>query len=571
MKALLSALSLAVASCAFGQEQLSHKPRLYQTDEGKLYINKSLPIYLWLSTSPDKNAEKVQLKSEDSKAYTNPLYLDTEGFNTVRTPSKVDTVTKKTVYPVEDIIFEIYADSEHPKNTISLDSAKLYQNKKGLFASGNVTVNISSKDALSGVDKTYISTDGTAFTEYTGSKTISDEKMHTIQYYAVDNVGNPSPTKTKTFSIDKTAPKTNLSIKGDSISGLLSGRSYIRLKASDEASGVKKIYYSFGTGKVLEYTYQISANYLREGEHTITYYAIDNVGNKEAEKIYSFFVDKTAPMVIDELQGNTYFINGKEYSSGRTKMKLTAIDNKAGVKEIYYTFDGKNYQLYDKPFYLPNNKGDINIKYYAVDNVNNKSSSSQEGKKSHLTYMDLTGPRLNFSFAGKTFRNRDTVFINRDTKIALKAADLESGVKKITYVLNNGTQQDYSEPFTCPDEGRYHIEYTGYDNVHNTNVSEFHFIVDTTGPSIYERYSIESIGAVGGTQVFPSHVVLFLSATDLDAGYSSLYYSINGAPMKLYTGVVSGFAKNKTYTVSIKAYDKLSNFKTKTITFKTGD
>jgi hypothetical protein len=58
----------------------------YTSPDGKLYIQKALPIYLMLSTSPDDKAGSIVLKSESTAAYTNPMYFDSEGLNTIRSP-----------------------------------------------------------------------------------------------------------------------------------------------------------------------------------------------------------------------------------------------------------------------------------------------------------------------------------------------------------------------------------------------------------------------------------------------------------------------------------------------------
>ena len=55
---------------------------------------------------------------------------------------------------------------------------------------------------------------------------------------------------------------------------------------------------------------------LSEGEHTISYFSEDILGNKEDEKSFDFYLDKSAPKVIDEIIGNTFIANGKEYYSG---------------------------------------------------------------------------------------------------------------------------------------------------------------------------------------------------------------------------------------------------------------
>ncbi len=571
MKRIFILAGLLWATGAAGQEQLQHQKKFYHAPDGKLYVNKALPIYLWLSHSPDENSEKVRLLSEDSKAYTNPMYFDTDGYNTYRSPSKVDTVTRKTVYPETDIIFEVYSDSEGPNVKHAIENTKSFATKSTVFVSGDVVIGVKATDAQSGVDQVYYSKNGTPFTPVTDKLNFSEEQQHILKYYAVDNVGNPSKTHEYNFTIDHTSPKTVLTVKGDSIPNVVSGRSHIVLVAEDVASGVKSTYYKVNDGIEHKYTVPIPMVNFKEGAYSIRYYSADNVGNKEAEQKYEVFVDRTAPMVIDELQGNTYIVNGKEYASGRTKMKLTAIDNKSGVQNIYYSADGRNFEQYTQPFYLPNSSGGQGIVYYAIDNVNNKSSAAAEGQKNHIMYMDLTGPKLSNSFVGSTFRNRDTVFINDKTKIVLKAPDAESGPLKISYSVNAAPETEYSESFTVEKEGRYRVTYTGYDMVQNTSSSEFGFIVDAQGPDIYERYSIDPIGQKEGLLIYPSHVVVFLSATDVEVGFSQLTYSLNGSPMKVYSGYVSGFARNTKYEITIKATDKLNNANEKKISFMTAD
>lgn len=118
------------------QEPLKHEKRIYVSPEGEIFIQKQLPVYLRISTSPDKNTESYLLRSEHSKKYTNPMYFDTEGINTIRSPSAVDTSTLRPIYPLEDIIFEVYADSKPPKTSLIFGDAYLYK-KDGKFYCGN--------------------------------------------------------------------------------------------------------------------------------------------------------------------------------------------------------------------------------------------------------------------------------------------------------------------------------------------------------------------------------------------------------------------------------------------------
>ena len=203
-----------------------------------------------------------------------------------------------------------------------------------------------------------------------------------------------------TLVIDKTNPVTQLIFDGDIHEGVISGHTKLVLKAEDKGIGVSRIAYKIDNGTVKTYSVPILSAYLSEGEHSITYYALDKVKNTETEKTDSFYVDKTPPTIVEELIGKSFFAGGKEYSSGRTRLKLTTFDNKAGVKEVYYSVNGGEFEKYDKPFFLAQGSGNLSITAYAVDYVNNKTKSEEQASKASIPYIDLSGPSLSYSFSG---------------------------------------------------------------------------------------------------------------------------------------------------------------------------
>ncbi len=562
LRPLLTAfLALLIIANIQSQEPLKHEKKTFRDSDGKLYINKSLPVYLWLSTGP--NGEKHQLQSEATKEYTNPMYFDTEGRNTIRSPWCVDQETKKTVVPHQDVIFEVYADSKPPNTKFNYDNQNVYISKGTIYSKPGFQFSLKTNDALSGVDKLYYSINGKAFQEYSSPITFTDEKLYTVKYYAVDKVGNPEDTKAKKVEIDKSSPETSHKVEGDFHDDILSLRSEIKLAANDAASGVSSIHYKIDDQYERNYSSPVKMWGLDEGDHKITYYAKDNLGNIEKTNTYSFFIDKTPPKILEEIIGNNYVSGGVQYASGRSQLKLTAIDNKAGVKEIKYSINGRAYMVYSKPIYLSGNKGNLSVKTYAVDNVNNKNYKKKMDTKGNVPYIDLTGPDLSHSFIGNKFHTNDTMFINEDTKIILKAYDSEAGANHITYNIDNGNEKDYKDPFQIKKEGFHKVEFTGYDNVDNTNNKEFGVFVDNKGPEIFTRFSVLSRKKKKidneELNVFPNHVMLFLSATDTYVGNEKIYYSINGAPYKKFYRFIEGFSNGKKYTVDIKAYDQLQN------------
>jgi hypothetical protein len=560
-----------ISNAALAQEQLNHKKKMFRSPEGKLYINKDLPIYFRIAISGDDGAESHLLNpAKDSKKYANPMYLDTEGYNTFRSPSKVDTVTKKTVYPLEDIIYELYADSRAPITKFSFENKKYYKKSNVYYFGEIMDLKFNATDAMSGVETIYYSINGTAFSKLMGEIKLDKEILYEIKYYSVDNVGNAEKVKAITVKIDITKPTTKLSVDTDIHNNIISPRSKIVLEASDENSKVKKTVFSINGGTWYNYNTPVVISGLKDGDHKVSYYSIDNAGNEEAPKEYSFYLDKSAPMVVDELLGNTFIANGKEYSSGRSKVKLTAMDNKAGVREIRYSINGGEFMEYTKPFYL-NKSGKLKIQTFVTDNVNNQKITTILTNKSNISYVDLSGPTLGHRFIGQHFASKDTVFITENTKISLAASDDASGYKRMEYSLDNGEIIDYETPFKIGKEGVHDITYTGYDFVDNSSTKKFTCVEDNSGPEIYFRFSIlanktKEIDAKT-YEVFPSHVVLFLSSTDSSVGFEKISYSTNGNPYKSYTSLIKGFSKEKLYTVKVKSVDKLGNLSEKTIEF----
>lgn len=568
MKLILTIILTFVGVFTLLAQTPKHEKKIYKNDEGKVYINKDLPVYLSVSSNPD-GSDGTVIDGVDPK-YSSPMYLDSEGYNSIRTPWKVDPETRKIVYPKEDVVFVVYADSRPPNTTITFsakDQFKMDDTK--ILNSG--TFALSATDELSGIQSIYYSLNGTPYTAYTSDVAIAPNQTYEIKYYAVDHVGNAEEAKSISIQTDDNAPVTTFNIEGDLIKNVVSARSSFTLSAEDDIPGVKSIFYTIDYGKTYTYNKPIKLTTLSEGEHTITYFAVDKVENKEEKKSYTFFLDKSAPRVIDEIIGNTFVANGKEYYSGRTKLKLVSMDNKAGVKEVRYSINGGEFTLYEEPFYLTQ-AGNLNIEVLAMDKVNNRDRTTAFSGKDNLTsYVDLSGPSLSYSLLGPSFNLKDTVYISKETKLQLKGKDSDSGFKEIDYQIDNGESVNYAEPFSIEQEGFHNITYNGYDNLSNSSTDNILIIVDNTGPEVFNRFSIDSnktkVMEGQSVNVYPPHVVLFLSSTDHYAGLDKINYQINGGSVLPYRSLIENFKKDTLYKINVIVVDKLGNENQEEITF----
>lgn len=556
------------------QEPLIHEKKSYVDSLNRYYQQASLPLYLYIAHKPTDTP--TPLSPSDNNKIKNeykPIYLDGHGKHNLR---HIDGLHK-----TEDN-YIIYADGIAPTSNITFSGAPyVFNNGKNYYGKG-LKVELRTKDEMSGIQNLYQSINGsTPYTPYTSMIDFAQQNEYDLKFYAVDNVGNVEKVQNNMFTVDVTPPKTYHSIIGINSNNIISTGTKIYLSPSDSISGLARTYYEFDSDGEKLYPAPkalIPFNYLNDGEHTLTYYSIDKVTNKEEATKVTFYLDKTSPIMSADILGDRFIVgegeNAKVYFSGRTKLKLTAVDNKSGIKKVLYSVDNEEFKDYNDPFYLPNKSGLHTIKYYAIDNMDNQGAGNDMKYDEYThsvgqVYVDLTGPTLNSQFLGAKFQKGDTTYISRETKIAFSATDPESGLQRITYSVDGDVvENNYNQSFNVLQGGFHKIEYFGYDNVNNRNVKDVSFIVDDRGPEVFVTFS--SPPNEKETNTYPSFISLFLAATDMGAGYEEIRYSINDQPEQPYLGIIRNFQKNKNYRIVLRAIDKLGNSTKREITFKTG-
>jgi len=555
---------------ALSQKLVEPEKKMYKATDGKIYSPKSEPIYLFVSLDSDDKSDKALLKTETSPSTAIPIYLEAEGLNTIRSPWAVDPKTKNIVWPKREVIFEVYADGHPPVTHISFDSAKTFLKEGKRYISGKARVSLSARDEISGVSKIFYAIDAADYKEYSSPIVLDSSKEYLIKYYSTDQVGNVEKLKDSRIVVDNTKPKTSVEIKGDKFENVLAGNTSVVFGTSDNSSGIAVLNVKLDGKSIPDFTGTIRSSMLHQGEHKIEFYAEDNVGNQEELQVFDFYVDKTAPTILQDIIGKTFMSNGKEFSSGRSQLKLTALDNRAGVKAVYYSINNSEYKLYDKPVFLKVTKGNMSVKAYAIDNVNNKSEIAEEANEQQIPYVDLTGPTVKYGFLGQIFVASDTTYISNRTKIQFLASDNESGVGNIQYSIDNKENTTYEAPISVENEGWHVIDYVGTDNVDNTTSGNLKVMVDNSGPSIFPTFSTASNGSVTADDqtldVYPAHVCLFVSATDSGSGYDHMTYILNGGTEKLFAGFIREFSKKN--EIILKVYDKLGNESSVTLSFK---
>lgn len=567
-KLLILTLTTLLPFLLRAQEQQAPEKTYYVDSLNRYYQHTSLPIYLFISHKPSsENAQQLHQKQSGEHS-PEPMYLDGDGMHYLRHYDAIDNVA---------VDFVIYGDSKPPESSATFVGATRHQEDGVVYYGKNLRVPLATQDDMSGIKAFFHSRNGGEYAAYTQSLAFDEEGEQVLKFYATDRVGNMEEAQARRFTVDLSAPETFHNITGIASGNIISTSTKIYLTRQDNLSGVDRTFYRLDGGewKVYNGTY-VPFTYLEDGDHVLEYYSVDQVENEEEYNTFEFYLDKTAPITASDVLGDRFIAEDNQvYFSGRTKLKLTAVDNKSGVKEVLYSIDGGEFQKYTDPFYLPSKAGVHTVRFFALDNMTNQTGT-ESGKYEEYrhnvskVYVDLTGPTLSYNYRGSEFKTRDTVFINGKTEVLLAAKDAESGLQKITYSIDGQNEEiDYTTPFTLPESGVHRIDYFGYDNVNNRNRDEFYLVVDNDPPRIIPTFSISPVGRQGDTDVYPSFVTVFLAATDEKVGYKRILYSINEGRERTYAGLIEGFQPDKEYVIRVRATDNLGNEAIEEVRFRT--
>ena len=540
-------------------QKLQHVKRVHQ-DADKVYWQVNLPVYISLATEPGGDGVKLQgVKAEAMREFANPMYFDGHGVHYIR------HLDYEHNLPEQEVAYAVHVDGLAPTTLSAFNNSAHYQKSGTLYYSSGLSVALSGDDQMSGLDHIYASVDGAPYTANNAAIAVSKEGQHVLRYYGVDKVGNEEEVHELAFTIDATAPSTAVALENDYLETIVSPRTLMRLQAEDALSGNAKTTWQLDEDGIMIYKGAIKPAYLSDGQHSLTYSSTDHVGNAESMQTYSFYMDKTAPVVSPALKGSMHQANGYTFVSSDTYIELPSTDNKAGVQTVSYSLNWGAEQTYSEPFKLEGKDGGFHLRYRAIDNVNNNTglSNGEDFGDFGKIMLDNTAPSLKHWFKGALFTTRDTLFINAETKVYLNVKDAGAGIKEVKYQID-ADDYTYNEAFSIDKEGYHNITYTGTDNVDNTDSRDFYLVVDKTGPAIFHHFSMDAIGEAslddvdGPVPVYGAHNQLYLAATDDMVGTEKILYSLDGGAERLYSTPLKALSKGF-HKITIRAIDKLGN------------
>ncbi len=335
-------------------------------------------------------------------------------------------------------------------------------------------ISLTSVDHLSGTQTIYYQFDEGEKNIYSGELTGAHLEnlspgRHTLQYYAVDFVGNTEQRQRFEFYYDPDRPSVAQHFVGDQYESqgriYVSGDAKIVIQSKDPTSDVKNIMAGLNRDSPGSYTGPLSVP-KTNGKHSVTFFAMDLLDNKTPMITKSFFVDVVPPRTTLSFRGPQYFDGERLYISNRTEIILNSRDAASGVDVVRYRVGQRAWQVYGNPVRV-NSFGDQRFLYYAQDQVKNREAS-----QSRRFFVDNKKPEISISSSIPQIRGDGAgqFKIPRSAAIYLSANDTHAGIDVITYKVNRDAEQIYRIPITGFNAGdTIDLNVTARDRVGNTS------------------------------------------------------------------------------------------------------
>ncbi|HHF55802.1 MAG TPA: PKD domain-containing protein, partial [Thermoplasmatales archaeon] len=387
----------------------------------------------------------------------------TAAFNVTVNPNGNSVISINNTSPTYNSTF--YVDNTPPE-TIATLSPPSPDGENGWYVS-DVTVNLTAIDVNgSGVGVIYYKIDNGNWIEYTGAFDITADGIHTLYYYAVDNLGNAETEKSETIKIDKTSPTLSYNITGT----LGDNEWYVSI-ITIELSAIED--------NLAEFKYKVDGTWqdytgpfdLPDGIYSIEVYAKDDAGN-EANISFDVKVDKTKPTATHTLQGK---IEEGKYTSDVTVIISASDGDGSGVKEIHYRLDGGNWQIFSGSSGSDTvaTEGDHTIEYYAVDYAGNVGATHS----ATFTIEKNKKPVADFSYSPSQPTDLDTI------TFADASTDEDGEIVTWLWDFGDGTTSNEQNPsHKYADNGTYVVKLTVTDDKGATSSTQKIIEVSNVAP-----------------------------------------------------------------------------------------
>ena len=446
------------------------------------------------------------------------------------------------------------------------------------FQRSSVTFTLAATDATSGVANSYYTIDGGGQQTYSGAVTISTQGDHTVTYWSVDAAGNTEAAATTHIKLDNVKPVTTIATSPASPDGANSWfqRSSVTftLGASDASSGTASTLYTVDGGA--QQTYSGTVTVSGQGDHTLTYWSVDNADNTEAANTTHIKLDNVAPATTIATTPAAPDGTNNWFKRASVTFTLAATDATSGVANRFYTVDGGGQQTYSGTVTI-STQGDHTVTYWSVDNAGNTETANT----THIK-LDNVAPANSLALTNKTggsFVGGSTVYYRGAAvgsfSIQNTVSDATSGAASSTFPALGGTATGWTHTTpdvkTTPSGGPYVSNLfswsagtnsspteavTGADAAGNTTTApSLTFTNDSTTPATTDNTASIGTACKNTTQT------VTLTPTDSASGAATTYYTTNSTTPTTSSsqGTSIALSAEGTYTIKYFTVDNVGN------------
>lgn len=318
--------------------------------------------------------------------------------------------------------YQLFLDTTPPTVDISIGEPSW----GGDHVCSDTPFTVTAEDSGAGVQSMWYSLDGASWVPYTAPfHIIGPDGAHTIQYRAVDYVGNMA-TGSESVNLDNTPPGTTLEVGAPHVASdetYVTGGTELSIHASDSGCGVEKVEYRSPDtdDEWTPYTGPFTLEGL-DGEYTVAYRAVDNLGNAYEDAL-TLVNDNAGPQIHVAspaegfaLQDTVEFRVGALDPCGVAWVRMSIRrsgepDAPIGFEDMGMMYDSEAWALDFNTLQLPD--GDYLVRYTASDGLGNQETSEIVYSVRNWVVVELL-PSSQTNKAGRTMPVKFSLRVSPD-------------------------------------------------------------------------------------------------------------------------------------------------------------
>lgn len=429
-------------------------------------------------------------------------------------------------------------------------------------------IEIEAHDDSAGVEWLRYAVEGTeGMSDYRGPfRPPSKGGIHRIRYEASDRVQNVVQGAVNDIYVDLTPPTTEYELSGrfyrrEDVT-VIDAQTLVTLEAVDLESGVRGLLYKLDGGEAREYSEPLTI--ASEGDHELSFFATDNVGNQEEP---NRLVLRVSPRRATSSPEPPHDQKQWSYREGVGVVGPLA-------HPFYLRISASPEEGAESYLLVPGDapSQDRTALTFETSGIRSLGVGIGPRRSKFAVAVDGAAPKTRCVLGGaRRYAAGGSIYFGSGLTLALQAADdpksPSSGLARTLYSIDGSAFTTYRsalDEFTR--EGAYSCRYHSVDHVGNAeSVQETKFIVDTSPPKT--RHSLE--GPHDGYTLSPQTRIVLKSSDNL-SGVARIHYSIDGAKQEVYRGPIAfGALPAGPHVLKYHAVDNLGNDENeKTLSFR---